>query len=105
MKYFDKYIKNRRKSKYRILILNKYESYKSIAFQTYYKENDIIYLHLPPHSNHLIQLLNIDYFNNLKYLYNNQIDRFIKIYINYISKIEFFIIFKTICRRSKAYEG
>ena len=70
MKYFDKYIKNQRKGKYRILILNKYESYKSKVFQIYYKENDIIYLYLLLYSNYLIQLFNISYFNNLKYLYS-----------------------------------
>ena len=43
LKYFNKYIKNQRKNKYRILILNKHKSYKSKAFQIYYKEN-IIYL-------------------------------------------------------------
>ena len=52
------------------------------------------------YSNHLIQLFDIDCFNNLKYSYNNQINGFIKVYINHISKIEFFITFKTIYKKS-----
>ena len=100
MKYFDKHIKNRRKGKYRILVLNRYKSYKSIAFQIYCKKNDIIYLHLSLYLNHLIQLLNINYFNNLKCLYRNQINIFIKIYIKYISKVEFFIAFKIVYKKS-----
>ena len=71
MKHFNKYIKNGKESKYRILILDKYKNYKSIVFQVYYKKNNIIYLYLLLYSNYLIQLFNIDYFNNLKYLYNN----------------------------------
>ena len=100
LKYFDKYIKNWRKGKYRILILDRYKSYKSIAFQIYYKKNDIIYLYLLLYSSYLTQLFDIDCFSNLKCLYSNQIDGFIKVYINYISKIEFFIAFKTIYKES-----
>ena len=96
MKHFDKHIKNRRKSKYRILILDRYESHESIAFQVYCKENDIICLYLLLHSNHLIQPFDIGCFSNLKCSYGSQIDGFIKAYINYISKIEFFIVFKVI---------
>ena len=71
LKYFDKYIKNWRKSKYRILILNGYENYKSKAFQVYCEENNIICLYLLLHSNHLIQLFDVDCFDNLKYSYSN----------------------------------
>ena len=105
MKYFNKHIKNQKKNKYRILILNKYKSYKSIVFQIYYKENDIIYLYLLLYSNHLIQLFDIDCFNNLKHLYRNQINIFIKIYIKYISKIEFFITFKIIYKKSITFQN
>ena len=82
------------------MILNKYESYKSITFQIYYKKNDIIFLYLLLYLNYLIQLFDIDCFSNLKCLYSNQIDGFIKIYINYISKIEFFIAFKVVYKKS-----
>lgn len=82
------------------MILNKYKSYKSIAFQIYYKKNNIIYLHLSSYSNHLIQLFDISYFNNLKYSYKNQINIFIKTYIKHISKVEFFIAFKIIYKKS-----
>ena len=82
------------------MILNKYKDYKSIVFQIYYKKNNIIYLYLLVYLNYLIQLFNISCFNNLKYLYNNQINEFIKVYINYISKIKFFITFKIICKES-----
>lgn len=105
MKHFDKYIKNRRKGKYRILVLDGYKNYKSKAFQVYCKENDIICLYLLLYSNHLIQLFDINCFNNLKHLYNNQIDRFIKAYINHILKIEFFIIFKIVYEKSITFQN
>ena len=52
------------------------------------------------YSNYLIQLFDISCFDNLKCLYSNQINKFIKIYIKYISKIEFFIVFKVIYEKS-----
>ena len=81
-------------------MLDGYESYKSITFQVYCKENDIIYLCLLLYSNYLIQLFDVGCFSNLKYLYGSQIDRFIKVYINYISKVEFFIVFKVVYKKS-----
>ena len=80
-------------------MLDGHESHESKAFQIYYKKNNIIYLYLPLYLNHLIQLFNIDCFNNLKCLYGNQIDGFIKVYINYILKIEFFIVFKIVYKK------
>ncbi|EDO02563.1 hypothetical protein SS1G_05039 [Sclerotinia sclerotiorum 1980 UF-70] len=70
------------------------QDHESIAFQSYCKANDIICLRLPPHSSHLTQPLDIGCFSNLKRSYGGQIDGFIKVYINHISKVEFFIAFK-----------
>ncbi|APA05653.1 hypothetical protein sscle_01g004230 [Sclerotinia sclerotiorum 1980 UF-70] len=94
LKHFDKHTKNRRKGKYRMLVLDGHESHESVAFQAYCKENDIICLRLPPHSSHLTQPLDVGCFSNLKRSYGGQIDGFIKAHINHISKIEFFIAFK-----------
>ena len=54
-----------------MLMLDGYESYELIAFQVYCKENDIIYLYLLLYSNHLIQLLDVDCFGNLKCSYDD----------------------------------
>ena len=66
----------------------------------YYKVNNVIYLRLLLYSSYIIQFFDIDCFNNLKHLYNMQIDRFIEMYINYISKIEFLIVFKIVYQKS-----
>ena len=94
LKHFDKHTKNRRKGKYRMLVLDGHESHESRAFQAYCEENDIICLCLPPHSSHLTQPLDVGCFGNLKRSYSGQIDGFIKAHINHISKVEFFIAFK-----------
>ncbi|EDN96282.1 hypothetical protein SS1G_01208 [Sclerotinia sclerotiorum 1980 UF-70] len=49
LKHFDKHTIRQRKGKYRMLVLNRYESYESIPFQLYCKSNDIICLKLLPH--------------------------------------------------------
>ncbi|APA14250.1 hypothetical protein SS1G_11952 [Sclerotinia sclerotiorum 1980 UF-70] len=100
LKHFDKHTKNRRKGKYRMLVLDGHESHESVAFQAYCKENDIICLRLPPHSSHLTQPLDVGCFSNLKRSYGGQIDGFIKAHINHISKIEFFIAFKAVYEES-----
>ena len=49
-KGFDYYIAPRTKGKYRLLILDGYESYYSPKFELYYKQNNIITLYIPIHT-------------------------------------------------------
>jgi DDE superfamily endonuclease len=87
---------SRAKGLYRILVLDRYKSYESIEFQDYYKSYNIITLGLPSHSFYLTQPLDVGCFSMLKRLYSRQIKVLIKAYIYYITKIEFFIAFKTV---------
>ena len=100
LKHFNKHTLNRRKGKYRMLVLDGHESHESVAFQSYCEENDIICLRLPPHSSHLTQPLDVGCFGNLKRSYGTQIEGFIKAHINHISKVEFFIAFKAAYQES-----
>ena len=93
MKHFNKYTTTRIKGLYRILVLDKYKSYESAEFQEYYKAYNIITLGLPPYSSYLTQPLDIRCFSVLKRVYSRQIKTFIKAYINYITKVEFFLAF------------
>ena len=77
-----------------MLVLNRHKSHKSAEFQEYYKAYNIITLCLPPHSSHLTQPLDVGCFSVLKRAYGRQIETFIKAYINYIIKVEFFLAFK-----------
>ena len=52
--------------------------------------SQLVYLYI---LSHLLQLLNIELYSPLKPAYNYQINLFIRIFINYITKIEFFIIY------------
>ena len=79
-----------------MIILDRYKNYLLIGFEEFYKEKNIIILYLSPYSSYLIQLLDISYFNILKRSYNREFKTFIKIYINYITKIEFLIVFKIV---------
>ena len=79
-----------------MLIFDRYESYELAEFQEYYKVYNIITLYLSLYFSYLIQLLNIRCFSILKQIYDREIKTFIKAYINYITKIKFFLIFKTV---------
>ncbi|EDN90727.1 hypothetical protein SS1G_00127 [Sclerotinia sclerotiorum 1980 UF-70] len=94
IKHFNKHTESRKVGRYRMLVLDGHESYKSPAFQEYCKEHNIILLSLLPHSSHLIQPLDIGCFDPLKHSYNRQIENFIKAHITYITKTEFFQAFK-----------
>jgi len=54
IRYFDFYIAFRTKGKYRLLILNGYDSHYSEEFETYYQEYNIIILYIPPYSSYLL---------------------------------------------------
>jgi hypothetical protein len=76
-----------------MLVLDGHKSHKSARFQEYCIANNIITLCLLPHLSYLTQLLDIRCFSVLKHIYRYQIKFFIKAYINYITKIEFFLVF------------
>ena len=69
LKHFNKHTKPFRQGRYRILVLDKHESYNSVVFQDYYKENNIITLCLPAYSSHITQLLDVRCFSILKRMY------------------------------------
>ena len=74
-------------------MLNGHENHKSPEFDMFYKDNNIITLYLPAHSSHLLQPLDVKYFNPLKRAYSKELKGFIKSYINHITKTEFLIAF------------
>ncbi|KAF1966595.1 hypothetical protein BU23DRAFT_486132, partial [Bimuria novae-zelandiae CBS 107.79] len=80
IKYFNKYNKSLLKGVYYSLVLNRHESYKLIKFKIYYKAYNIIIISFPL------------YFI-LKRFYSYKINIFIKSYINYITKVKFFVAF------------
>ncbi len=96
IQHFDKYIIVRRERGYRMVVLDGYKSHLSIQFEEFCKEKNIITFCLFTYLSHLTQPLNIRCFNILKRSYGQQFETFIKAYINYIIKTEFFIAFKTV---------
>jgi dihydrofolate reductase len=69
LKHFDAYTKRRTVGTVRLLVIDGHESYDSLEFQQYCKENNIITLCMPPHSSHLLQPLNVACFSPLKKAY------------------------------------
>ena len=78
-----------------MIVLNSYKSHLSAQFEEFYKKKNIITFYLLIYSFHFIQPLNVNCFNVLKQSYNKELEDFIKAYINYIIKTEFFLAFKT----------
>ena len=78
-------------------MLDGHKSHHSDEFETYYENHNIVTLYMPPHLSHILQPLDIGYFGPLKQVYGRQIEEFIYIYINHITKAEF------LCAFYKAY--
>jgi hypothetical protein len=83
-----------------MLVLDRHESHESVEFQEYCKSYNIITLGLPPYSSYLTQILDVGCFSVLKRIYGRQIKGFIKAYINYITKVKFFLAFKQVYQQS-----
>jgi DDE superfamily endonuclease len=105
LKHFDKHTITRVRGLYRILVLDKHKSHESAEFQEYYKVYNIITLGLSPYSFYLTQPLDVRCFSILKQAYNRQIEIFIKAYINYITKVEFFLAFIVVYKESITTEN
>ena len=93
IKHFDFYLALYTKGKYRLLILDSYESYYSTEFKLYCQQNNIITLYMLLHSSYLLQPLDISCFRLLKKAYNRQIKDLMQMHINYISKLKFLYSF------------
>jgi DDE superfamily endonuclease len=94
IEHFDKYTTPRTRGKYRLLILDGHESHHSTEFELYCQAHDIITLCMPAHSSHLLQPLDVGCFGPLKQSYSRQIEGLMCMYITYVSKLEFLLVFQ-----------
>jgi hypothetical protein len=69
LKHFDAHTKSRTVRLVRLLILDGYESHNLKEFKKYCEDNKIVTLCMPPHSSHLLQLLDVGCFASLKKAY------------------------------------
>ena len=94
IKHFEKHTRTRTKGPRRLLVLDGHESHHSHDFEEYCKTNNIITLCMPAHASHLLQPLDVGCFGPLKRAYSKQIEKFIRMHINHISKVEFLAAFQ-----------
>lgn len=94
IKHFEKHTRTRTKGPRRLLVLDGHESHHSYDFEEYCKTNNIITLCMPAHASHLLQPLDVGCFGPLKRAYGKQIEKFIRMHINHISKVEFLAAFQ-----------
>jgi len=76
-----------------LLIINGYESYKSLVFQDLCKENKIITLCMPAYLSYILQPLDVGCFAPLKRAYSKEIRVLVLDYIGRIDKKAFIATF------------
>jgi hypothetical protein len=64
-------------------------SHHTGEFEEYCRDHSIITICMPPHSLHILQLLDVGCFSPLKVLYGAQIENWMRLGINHITKTEF----------------
>lgn len=90
LKHFHKATKDQRAGHKQLLILDGHSSHRSIDFNLYYQQNNIITLCMPAHSSHRLQPLDIACFQPLKQAYSDAISTLMRAHITHITKEEFF---------------
>ena len=61
-----------------MLVINSYKSYNCVEFKQYCKDYKIVPVYMPPHSLHLLQLLNVGCFAPLKKAYRNKVNKLVR---------------------------
>ncbi len=77
-----------------------YGSHLTYEFWSYAKEHKIILFHLPPHSTHLIQTLNVGCFQPFKHYHTQTINRIIRFGDVEFGKLQFLAEFQTMRERT-----
>ena len=93
LKHFHKSTKDQRAGRKRLLILDGHGSHRSIDFDLYCQQNNIITLCMPAHSSHRLQPLDIACFRPLKRAYGDTISNLMRASVTHITKEEFFPAF------------
>ena len=94
LKHFDRFIKDSRKGRYRMLIFDGHGSHITQPFIDYCWENAIRPFLLPPHITHLLQPLDIGVFQSLKYNFKKVVRKEIFNSASEVSKADFFSFFQ-----------
>jgi hypothetical protein len=90
---------------HQLLIVDSYESYNLHEFYKYCKEEKIIVLCMPPHSSHLLQLLDVGCFSPLKRAYSNEINSLSQYSTKKIKKEAFLPAFKAAFEKAMIKEN
>ena len=75
LQYWNWLSKKIQRGTYHLLIIDGYESHLSVQFVRYCEMEKIILLHLPPHSTHFLQPLNVVIFQQWKHWHAEAIDQ------------------------------
>ena len=94
LKHFQNYSNPRTNGSHRLLILDGHNSHRTIDFDNYCKNNNIIPLCMPAHSSHILQPLDVGCFGPLKASYGKEIEKMMRTQITHITKNDFFPAFK-----------
>ena len=100
IQHFNLQTRDKKKGKYRLLLLDGYESHLSLEFITYCEQNKIVVLRLPPHSTHFLQPLDVVIFQQWKHWHSEVVDYSIRHGVGQFNKQSFFAYLEQIRKKT-----
>jgi hypothetical protein len=94
IQHFEKHTRQKTVGSKRLLILNNHRSHTTSEFRSFCKDNSIVLLWMPPHSSHLLQLLDVGCFSPLKTAFSKLNQDLIRNHVFHVTKVDFITTFK-----------
>lgn len=96
LKHFNKHFKKMQIEYHKMLIMNEFDSHNTYKFWQSVKRKQILLFWLSSHFTHLMQSLNVEIFQPLKYHYTEVIDAAVRVSNVNFNKLNFLTSFQTI---------
>lgn len=83
-----------------MLVIDGFGSHSTLPFFELASVNKILLFHLPPHSTHLTQPLNVGVFQPFKHYHTEAIDKAVRLGDSQFGKLEFLAAFQLFCNQT-----
>jgi hypothetical protein len=94
LEHFDRFTKDSTRGKYRLLIFDGHGSHLTQEFVDYCWTHNIRPFRLPPHLTHILQPLDVGFFQILKRFFKQQVRREVFLGAQEVNKVDFFRFFQ-----------
>ena len=96
LQYWEYFTGIYRRGRYRILLLDGYDSHLTYSALKFCEQQNVIIILLPPHTSHFLQPLNVSVFQQWKHHHSQALDQNVRQGVGPLNKNSFFACFNEI---------